>query len=529
MSHSYKYFILFFIILFAGGLFRLVRPELRPMHTDEAVNAHKLGILLETGEYRYDKTEYHGPSLYYFTLPGALLRGQNAYQSLNELTLRMVPALFGLLLMAMLLFFIKEWKWEFILITGLLMSIAPGLVFYNRDYIHESLLTFFSFGFILSGYKYLKNRKIGWLIGTGVFIGLMHATKETCVINYGIVAISLFLSLIVQSKDRRLQDSTYRRIPVFHFLIVVASAAVISILLFSSFFSNPHGIIDSVTTYAVYFDRSGMDDSHIHPWYFYLTLLISPGSIDGFTGTEIWLMITAIAGFVLLLFRKNRDRPENLLLFIGFYSLLLLLVYSAMPYKTPWNILQFYPGFLFLTGYTFIRILRYRSVKWLRIVLLIVFVVGGIHWGWTGYQYNFRYYAEPGNPYVYAQTGTDILELASEIDRIGSVNPERYNIPVEVVFPGHDYWPLPWYLRKFPNTGYYSEVDFRIRAAPIIIAQTSVQDQFVLKLYKLPEPGERYLYVPLFAKYMELRPGVEMRTYVRKDLWDLYHKPVNSD
>ena len=118
--------------------------------------------------------------------------------------------------------------------------------------------------------------------------------------------------------------------------------------------------------------------------------------------------------------------------------------------------------------------------------------------------------------------------MSSEIDRIGSVHPEGYNVPVEVVFPGHDYWPLPWYLRKFPNTGYYSEVDFSKPAAPIIILHVSAENNLVEKLYALPPPGERYLYVPLSNKYMELRPGVEMQVYLRLDVWDLINKPDDS-
>ena len=42
------------------------------------------------------------------------------------------------------------------------------------------------------------------------------------------------------------------------------------------------------------------------------------------------------------------------------------------------------------------------------------------------------------------------------------------------------------------------------------------------KLYELPEPGEKHLYVPLFDGYTELRPEVELRGYVKKELWDSY-------
>ncbi|HEO71677.1 MAG TPA: hypothetical protein ENN80_10485, partial [Candidatus Hydrogenedentes bacterium] len=42
--------------------------EMRPLHTDEAVHAIKTGTLLETGQYDYDRSEYHGPTPYYGAL-----------------------------------------------------------------------------------------------------------------------------------------------------------------------------------------------------------------------------------------------------------------------------------------------------------------------------------------------------------------------------------------------------------------------------------------------------------------------------
>ncbi len=524
MSHSVKYSLFFLIIVAAGGLVRFIRTDMRPMHSDESVNAFKFGILLESGDYRYDKTEYHGPILYYSTFLPALLKGQRSYASLDESTLRMVPAFFGLLFLTLLLLLLRELKWEYVLMTGALIAVAPGLVFYNRYYIHESLLTFFSYAFIFSAFRYLQERKVVWMVLTGVCIGLMHATKETCVINYAVFAISLLITIMLKRRagERAVKHSIPVRIR--HVLIALLSATVISMLFFSSFFSHPKGIVDSVTSYANYFERAGTDVAHIHPWYFYLSILFLPGGIEGFFGTEIWLLITFVAGFVLLLVKRERDQSEYLLIFIGLYGIILLLIYSLIPYKTPWNLLQFYPGMLFLSGYGIIRIIRIISGKRLKLAILAILILGACHWAWTSMQLNFRYYTEPGNPYVYAQTGMDILQVACEIERISSVHPEGHLIPIEVIFPEDEYWPLPWYLRDFPNTGFYSEVSFDQPAAPILIIHPSVEKEVIRKLYEVPAPGERHLYLALYDTYRELRPGVEVCTYVRKDVWDYCHR-----
>jgi predicted membrane-bound mannosyltransferase len=66
------------------------------MHHDEANEAVKFGILLETGEYHYDKVDHHGPTLYYLTLLSAWARGQKTLAALGEWTLRVVPAALAL-------------------------------------------------------------------------------------------------------------------------------------------------------------------------------------------------------------------------------------------------------------------------------------------------------------------------------------------------------------------------------------------------------------------------------------------------
>jgi hypothetical protein len=47
-----------------------------------------------------------------------------------------------------------------------------------------------------------------------------------------------------------------------------------------------------------------------------------------------------------------------------------------------------------------------------------------------------------------------------------------------------------------------------------------MEPDLIRKLYESPPPGERELYMQMFPEYVELRPGVEIRGYVSKELWD---------
>ena len=79
------------LVVLGALLLRLPGLDLRPMHHDEANQAVRFGQLLETGDYRYDRYDHHGPTLYYLTLPAAWVRGQTTLASLDEWTLRVVP------------------------------------------------------------------------------------------------------------------------------------------------------------------------------------------------------------------------------------------------------------------------------------------------------------------------------------------------------------------------------------------------------------------------------------------------------
>ena len=90
-------------IAVVASVFRLQNLAERPMHGDEAVNAFKLGETLEGRGYEYDPHEYHGPSLNYLALLPAWLGGTRNYVELQESMLRIVPVVFGTLLVLLVL------------------------------------------------------------------------------------------------------------------------------------------------------------------------------------------------------------------------------------------------------------------------------------------------------------------------------------------------------------------------------------------------------------------------------------------
>lgn len=102
MNAQYRHGLLFGVVLLAAAWLRVHDLGVRPMHADEANQAVKLGRMLEGRGYRFDPTEHHGPTLYYFALVPAWLRGQVSLAELTETTVRLTPAFFGAVSVALL-------------------------------------------------------------------------------------------------------------------------------------------------------------------------------------------------------------------------------------------------------------------------------------------------------------------------------------------------------------------------------------------------------------------------------------------
>ncbi|MGB1744034.1 MAG: glycosyltransferase family 39 protein, partial [Limisphaerales bacterium] len=207
MSRSLFFGLIILITVMALAL-RLPGLAKRPMHGDEAVNAVKIGELIEGKGYRYDPHEYHGPTLNYFSLIPAWLGGADSFVELSEAVLRIVPVTLGLALVVLVLPLREALGQGAVLLSAGLTALSPAMVFYSRYFIHELILVVFTVVLIISGYRCFKSRKAGWAVLAGVSLGLMHATKETFVIAVGAIGLGVIVLLGARLKNGQRLEST---------------------------------------------------------------------------------------------------------------------------------------------------------------------------------------------------------------------------------------------------------------------------------------------------------------------------------
>jgi uncharacterized protein (TIGR03663 family) len=510
MKSKALWILIWFVILTGGALLRVIDLNARPMHTDEAVHAFKFGELLDRGYYRYDPHEFHGPTLNDLTLFSSWLRGEKSYQQIEKATLRLVPAVFGTLLILTPLFFLRGLGQRTVLFAGILIAFSPAFVYYSRYYIQEMLLVFFTASFLGSLWQYHLRKSLRWMIFAGCFLGLMHATKETFVFSVAAAAVAGAWVMWRQKTKPAIQP--------WHLAAGLAAYAAVSALLFSSFGTNPQGIIDSVTTYGIWIQRAGGQSVHIHPWYFYLDLITWIEFIEPLSWNEDGIVALALIGAVIIL-AGRRKRP--LPVFLAVYAIVLTAVYCAIPYKTPWCMLSFVYGMVLVAAMGAHRLLRWADGGLSKIIFAAALLLFGLLSPLVQSKLlAFDYAADPGNPYVYAHTGDDVFQMVCRVKEAAFASGLGKDVPVQVIAEGDDYWPLPWYLRDFTTIGYINHVDHSVVHAPIILAQHRLEQPILRTLYTVPKPGEKHLYLPLFEEDQFLRPGVPWQGYIRKDLWD---------
>ena len=507
------------IALVAGLTLRFVRLDVQPMHNDEANQAVKFGALLERGEYRYDVHDHHGPTLYYLSLPAAWMRGQTTFASLDEYTLRGVTAAFGAATILLLPLLSPGVGRTAVVAGAFLAALSPALVFYSRMFIQEALFASFALAFVIALGRLAMGGGLAWSAMAGVAAGLAVATKETSVIVLpaALVACAIAWWSLTPAERPVLSGGHWRRVA----LLGLSAAAAVAALFYSSFLADPGGVLAPFQAARTYLDRGVDPGSHAHPWHFYLGVL-AYSSAGGLRWSEALVLGLAAAGALTAWGwprgtssnRTATTRPGRVFWarYFTFYVVIVTALFSAIPYKTPWNLMPFYIGMTVLAGIGFAALVRTTSSRVMRGALVGGFVIASGQLGWQAWRASVIYASDPRNPYVYAHTVPDAVRMATRIRDLAALHPDGADMQVSVIAPPHEQWPLPWYLRTLPHVGYWAAPgDALALRAPVIVVSTDHAEALDGAL------GDRYV-----SEFYGLRAEVLLTLYIERALWERF-------
>ena len=459
----------FLFIALIGLAVRLPQLGMRPMHTDEAVNAYIVGQLLAGEKYSYDPQDRHGPALATVTLPLVRLQGAGSFADLTESELRLIPVVAGSITIFLFGAAVDLFGLMPCVLAALLFAVAPLPVYYDRYFIHESLFCAATFGLILSGWQAVKKRSIGYAALAGACAGLMFACKETAVLHwFALVAAGLVFWVL--HLRRKSLGASRRLVPLLAFL---GTLLVIVVLLFTWFGTNWRSLT-ALTKVAPDALARAAGQGHEKAFWYYGKLLTG-----GWSGGLLCAL--GCIGFVIAI----RKREASCWQWLAYYGLFIAIIYSLIPYKTPWLALNLWLPLALLAAKTADSVWRWGAMKLgPRMLFPLLGALAVIAAGLIAHdtrQRVFLHAADEANPYAYAHTTEDILGLEAEINDLAHKSAiGRPRIAVIEADP----WPLPWYLRHFDQVGFYQPGQ-QVPAADFYITSPEASQQYADQLRDL--------------------------------------------
>ncbi len=557
------------VSLALGAYYRFPSLGERPMHTDEAILAIKSAEFQETGHFKYDPSDFHGPGLHDVTLVWSKLAGWGHSSTWTETQLRTVTVICGLLLLLSTLLLRDALGRLGTGLAMLLISISPMMVYYSRYFIMEVPLVLFITLSIAAMWRYSQGGGRWWLVLAGLALGMQHATKETFAINVVAAMIGFIVAktMVGNFSPRRggFDIGPQRGRAVRPWLWVIVVAIITSIAIYSGGFKDWQAVKDSATTYLSYLQRS-TGSGHEKPWHYYFTLIF--WRKDGLIWSEAMIGGLGIVGMLYAFVgnhMKNAPR-QAFLIFLSVYTFILFTIYSFLAYKTPWSILSAQHALTLLAGVGAAIIGRALKVEWsfsplkflvnvfiyMAVIIIVHTIISFFNPSWSTYtdrillgifvsdalisaltkrfsrafkisfflgmyhliaQTNIAihlYAADSRNPYVYSHTSSNLLTLLPKVRELQKIAPDdSFNVLVINRDAG---WPLPWYWRDIKTVHYTTTIPETIDAR-VIVAELDMQPALEAKF-----AGKTYTMQGPFG----LRPGVMLNLWVEQSLWDRF-------
>ena len=467
--HAARWMIFIALGLLALAI-RLPHLSERPMHTDEAVNAYITGQLLAGENYHYDPQDRHGPALYLAALPIAKIAGAKKLADLSEFTVRLVPVIWSALTILLFVAVASEMSLVSAICAALLFVVAPLPVYYNRYFIHETLFVAATLALILSGWRTLENKSGKAAIAAGGSAGFMLACKETALLHFAAFGVAGLWWMFVRRSVIDRHGLRWRAL-IRCGLIALGAFVILVLALYTWGGQHWQGPLDLIRAIPRFASRAS-GEGHEKAFSYYFKLLA------GGTGWTVLALalIGAIAAFrnpkspspnlkseipgnasrSSSLESRIVDRESRPLLFaqlLLIYGVVITLLYSAIPYKTPWLALNLWLPISLIAGFGFAALWgkirnRIGQTALMLAGILILAALGCDTWKWC-----FQKPADERNPYAYSHTGEDMLRLPERLNQL--IAERNTNTEPTIAVVAADPWPLPWYLRKFSKVGYW--------------------------------------------------------------------------
>ncbi|MBS1970895.1 MAG: glycosyltransferase family 39 protein [Bdellovibrionales bacterium] len=453
-------------LLFAAML-RFVLLDNKPIHFDESINMWFVQRIWEDGYFTYDPTNYHGPLMFY------MVHFVQFFTGFDFLSTRIVASIFSFLTIFILWMGPVKHRTAFRW-ASLLLLVSPAMSFYGRSGIHESSFVFFQvLGFMSFHYLTEKEFKKFWWAFAASLLGMM-ALKETFVVL--ILALVPAFLMVMLTERKTIKYSVWWKDLKLNFkkrevYMPLFAMLLLFIGVYSGFGGNPKGLRDFFVALMPWL-KTGVGGSGHEKEFLHWTKLMGVNEF------------AVLVGYLVAIPFALKNKWIRFYLVMTFF---LWLIYSAIPYKTPWCIISIIWPFAIVSGLV-LEDITTRWPGWQRAVACVL-VFGMCAWeAKIQYQIVYNNPIDMTHPYVYVNSTYQMKEFIAKTQELVREQPLLREQTVQV--GTEESWPIPIVFAKFYNLSYFKTNQKVEDGALIYMVDTKDQKIIEDKLKETGKAGE---------------------------------------
>lgn len=480
LKNIFNYKLLLVIIALTIIFIRIPALTSRTIHIDEGWGIRGSEAVL-SGDWQYSPENGHGSTFYYL---GAVIR---TFSGTNIAIFRTFTTILMLLSLLILWLICRRELGkigEIILLAGL--GLSSGMLFFSTYFIHEMLFILLTVVAFVSIELWLKTERGFWLPIFIVSASLMYMTKETAIFTYASWFVAVILIMIWKNNFKDI----LKKLVSLENIVFMALGLILTVVLYFFFFGKS---LDLFRAPFLWLTERGLK-MHLRPWYYFITLL--------FLHESMFLILGGLSALFITL--KKMWNPKILFFFLWF--LLILIIYSSIPYKTPWLIPNIILPLALFVAFGVSTIWKKTGNNQLLISIVIVLIIISFT---SLLSDNFLHPdREEKYDYTYLQAGKSYRNFLAIIDQISNLDKST---PLQIQIIG-DKNEAPLYVVTEKYNRIYEPF---VPGLPVYINWWhSAEDTKKI----LSQNGDDYV----FLKFTYYTNGPDVDLFVRQDKWEEY-------
>jgi len=414
----------------------------RALHHDESLHAYFAWKLFVGQGYQYDPL-MHGPLQFEVVPLFYVLFGD------NEFSARLLAVVLGTVLVG-LPFFLRPYIGRAGALSGaFVLAISPAFVYFSRFIRDDMYLACFTLAMVICIVKYIDSQRPMFMYVLFTCAALALASMEAAYLEFFILGTFLIFQGLHEYMQRRDGPllTALRNTSLDTWLTAISLFIIITVVCYSTFFTNPYGIWDTRHSFMsplrrdvlgglLYWKEQHTVQRGGQPWFYYLLVL------------PLYEQVAVVFGCIGIAYAcVRRTFARSLLVW---WAVMSVCLYSWAGEKMPWLSIHIALPMTLLAGLAVQELARTARRHILPVALTSFALLCALELHAT-FELNFADAADPREMLIYVQTSQDVPNVVHEIATLSKRVTKGNRLQIGVDSNDVGGWPFTWYLRSYPN------------------------------------------------------------------------------